>query len=267
MDGAGRRRRGRGINPQLFSRINRGFLFYDGGLAVLSLILCLAFVKQDCVSLMFLCYLGFYLAQVGQHWMIGAFPTIDINLHYVRYRRLVMLVCFVDAAYMFACVIFWQKTPAHPMYCALHQHFGLGMWVGLAMAFHFIFCLAWAVSLIQAYINRRYYLLALGGFEVEQRILEQNRQARENMMIREPDNRDFYIPQSNKEKYFKFDDIAEEESENYECSICYNQDLDSHFVNAGCGHFYHEKCLLDWAKLNESCPQCRHKLEGTTKPE
>ena len=32
---------------------------------------------------------------------------------------------------------------------------------------------------------------------------------------------------------------------------------DDHFVNAGCGHFYHSFCLLQWAEVNSNCPQCR----------
>ena len=41
------------------------------------------------------------------------------------------------------------------------------------MAFHCIFLIGWAITLIQAYVNRRYYLLALGGYEVEQRIIKE----------------------------------------------------------------------------------------------
>jgi hypothetical protein len=50
---------------------------------------------------------------------------------------------------------------------------GFGLWVGILMAFHCIFLIGWAITLIQAYVNRRYYLLALGGYEVEQRIIKE----------------------------------------------------------------------------------------------
>ena len=145
---------------------------------------------------MFLYYTFFYSAQTGQHYLLFKLPLIDVNKHYLLYRRLVILICLVDGTYMFSCVIFWQKTRMHPIYCTLCEEWGLGSWVGLVLIFHFIFCLAWAVSLIHSYVNRRYYLLALGGFEVEQRILEERRRSRERMMIIEPDINNFPIPSS-----------------------------------------------------------------------
>lgn len=178
---------------------------------LLSLIFVFVYIHHRCVSLMFLYYAFFYSAQAGQHYMIQKFPLIDINKHFVLYRRLVMFIGFVDASYLFAAIIFWQKTSQHPMYCALHEYFGIGMWVGIILSFHFIFCLFWVISLIQSYINRRYYLLALGGFEVEQRILEQNRAIQETMVHREPDfDHTFSVPKSDHQKYFKFEDAIEE---------------------------------------------------------
>ena len=161
-----------------FEQANKIFLFLDIGLLITNLILTLVFVKHGCVSLMFLYYSVFYLAQSGQHYMIYKFPSIDINKHFVLYRRLVLLICFIDGSYLFACIIFWQRTPTHPIYCGLHEYFGIGVWVGILLIIHFIFALGWAISLIQSYVSRRYYLLALGGFEVEQRILEERRVAR-----------------------------------------------------------------------------------------
>lgn len=39
-----------------------------------------------------------------------------------------------------------------------------------------------------------------------------------------------------------------------------NQVQDDHFVNAGCGHYYHQICLIQWAQFNSNCPQCRKKF-------
>ncbi len=231
-------------NPErdrrIFELANKGFFVYDAVLMLISLILIFVFIRHQCVALMFFYYALFYAAQAGQHYLIFKFPLIDINKHYLLFRRLVIAICLVDGSYLFACVIFWQRTSAHPIYCGLHEYFGLGLWVGIILTMHFVFSLAWAISLIQSYINRRYYLLALGGFEVEQRIEAERRAMRENMMIREPNMGDFPIPRNSNDKYFKFEDAADVNLDNFECSICYNQDLQSHFVNAGCGHFYHQ---------------------------
>lgn len=39
---------------------------------------------------------------------------------------------------------------------------------------------------------------------------------------------------------------------------------EDHFVDAGCGHFYHQVCLIQWAQVNSKCPQCRHEFEEVT---
>ena len=39
------------------------------------------------------------------------------------------------------------------------------------------------------------------------------------------------------------------------CIICFNYIKKPIFLH--CGHYYHQKCILAWLKLNENCPQCR----------
>lgn len=148
----------------MFIIANKVFLFYDAFLGGLCLILCLAFVKNMCASLMFLIYMILYASQTGVHYLINIFPQIDINKHHVAYRRTVIMLCLLVVAYMFMCVTFWQKTDYHPVYCTLCTQVGLGSWVGLVLVLHCIFLIAWGISLIHAYVTRRYYLLALGGF-------------------------------------------------------------------------------------------------------
>lgn len=70
------------------------------------------------------------------------------------------------------CVTFWQKSEYHPVYCLVCEQWGWGLWVGLGFVLHEVVLIGWAATLINGYVRRRYYLLALGGFEVEQRILQ-----------------------------------------------------------------------------------------------
>jgi hypothetical protein len=48
--------------------------------------------------------------QAIQHYLIYIFPKIDINRHFVAYRRTVISICLTDMAYMLMCITFWQKT-------------------------------------------------------------------------------------------------------------------------------------------------------------
>lgn len=41
-----------------------------------------------------------------------------------------------------------------------------------------------------------------------------------------------------------------------ECSIC--QEHCSN-LKTKCGHFYHQKCLENWYKINQTCPLCRER--------
>lgn len=51
----------------------------------------------------------------------------------------------------------------------MYLHFGL--WIGVIVDLHCIFVIFWGINLIHAFITRRYYLLALGGYENEVRML------------------------------------------------------------------------------------------------
>jgi hypothetical protein len=141
---------------------------------------------------------------------------------------------------------------------------GLGWWIGILLIVHEIFLIVWGITLINAYVTRRYYLLALGGFEVEQRLIEQREMQLNAMLIIEPDTNPIQMPHN---KLYRFQEAETKEEEMYECSICLNKKLEGeHFVDAGCGHCYHEVCLMKWSQVNSNCPQCRTKFKET-KPE
>lgn len=58
---------------------------------------------------------------------------------------------------------------------------------------------------MQGYVTRRYYLLALGGFEVEQRIKAERERQLHEVMIFEPDDNPYSFSQNkNKDKYYHF---------------------------------------------------------------
>lgn len=151
-------------NKKIFIIVNKTFMYYDAALTALCFILCLVFVRNMCASLMFLIYMALYASQTGLHYLIYRFPKIDINKHYVAYRRTVLFLCLVIVSYMFMCVTFWQRTDYHPVFCTLCSQMGLSSWIGLALFLHCIFLIGWGVTLIHSYVTRRYYLLALGGF-------------------------------------------------------------------------------------------------------
>lgn len=251
-------------SAKLFSLANKAFIIANSILTIALGILSLVAIPNMCACLLFLIYSVLYGFQACQHYLIYKFATIDINKHHVAFRRTVITICMVDMGYMLMAITFWQKSEDHPVYCVLCLQYGLGRWVGIFLALHCIFLIGWAITLIQAYVNRRYFLLAIGGFEAEQRILEERERQLHQMMIIEPDVSSYPIPKST-DKYYKFEDVHETEEENYTCSICLNKHLDDdHFVNAGCGHFYHQVCLIQWAHVNSNCPQCRFQLVELT---
>lgn len=54
-------------------------------------------------------------------------------------------------------------------------------------------------------------------------------------------------------------EIKKTNLEDKECIICLESiDYDLHILI--CKHHFHEKCIYEWIKRDESCPQCRHKI-------
>ena len=47
------------------------------------------------------------------------------------------------------------------------------------------------------------------------------------------------------------------------CNVClenFNEGQIS--IKLDCGHFFHEKCIVHWLKMRNTCPVCRHELES-----
>ena len=42
------------------------------------------------------------------------------------------------------------------------------------------------------------------------------------------------------------------------CSICIEEINKDYFYYKSCNHIYHDKCLIEWLKINKSCPNCRN---------
>lgn len=94
------------------------------------------------------------------------------------------------------------------------------------------------------------------GFEME-RDEEGEEEEEEKMTLTEEDyNIYFPIVQTSTEKNQKL--LAEEM-----CSICIDKILNNEEVRKVkyCPHYFHSTCLIDWVKVNESCPSCRFALD------
>jgi hypothetical protein len=51
-----------------------------------------------------------------------------------------------------------------------------------------------------------------------------------------------------------------------DCSICY-EDLTNNEVKIGCGHMFHNKCLIQWIITKNTCPICRYNINHKTEEE
>lgn len=86
-------------------------------------------------------------------------------------RKIIALIGLVETSYLFASILFWGKSSLHPGYCALCVYYGLSITIGIAIDIHWFMTFMSFINLLHGFVTRRYYLLALGGYEVEQRRL------------------------------------------------------------------------------------------------
>ena len=149
---------------KIIKKTNIFFLYYDAALSIIYIILTFVALESGCLAFTFLYYFFFYFFQTVQHYLIREMPLRDVNKHVVALKRVIGMICFSDVFYMFLSVMFWQKTDTHPLYCGLCSYLHFGVWVGILIDIHCVFIIFWGVSLIHAFITRRYYLLALGGY-------------------------------------------------------------------------------------------------------
>jgi hypothetical protein len=96
--------------------------------------------------------------------MIIKIPKIDVEKQDLKIKRLITLISIIQVFYLLLTVVFWQKTNYHPIYCALCIEYHLSLLVGIGLIIHFCITLGILVTLINAFISRKYYLIALGGF-------------------------------------------------------------------------------------------------------
>jgi len=56
--------------------------------------------------------------------------------------------------------------------------------------------------------------------------------------------------------------FIKEKLKNQTCSICLEEyKTRQHFINLGCNHGFHKKCIIKWLKsYNQNCPICRKDL-------
>lgn len=53
----------------------------------------------------------------------------------------------------------------------------------------------------------------------------------------------------------------EKDNENDNCSICLeNFKKKDKIITLDCGHYYHDECITNWLKKDETCPLCRENL-------
>ena len=45
------------------------------------------------------------------------------------------------------------------------------------------------------------------------------------------------------------------------CNICIEKVMPKQdAIHLGCGHYFHHKCITDWASRKQTCPTCRAKI-------
>jgi hypothetical protein len=89
--------------------------------------------------------------------------------------------------------MFWTKSPLHPLYCFVVGALGLPFPVGIIFTLHFISTLLLYIQFLYGFITRKYYLMALGGFHVEQRFIQQREDNLRRLALLEPFYNDYPI--------------------------------------------------------------------------
>lgn len=120
----------------------------------------------------FFCYFSiFYLGQSIQHYFCMTMPKIDTIKYGSIIKRYLAIVILILISYFFMAFMFWSRSNIHPFYCFLVTNLGLPVLLGAIFIIHFVATLLIFIHFLHGYITRKYYLIALGGFEVEQRLI------------------------------------------------------------------------------------------------
>lgn len=163
--------------------VNKIFTIFDISLSAIGLLLSFVFILDECATSFFLYYCIFYFGQSTQHFLIVKMPNIDVIKYDKIILRYVKIISIIEISYFFLTFMFWVKTEIHPFYCFLCLKLGLSSIIGLALTAHFIVSLFTYIQFLYGYINRKYYLLALGGYEVERRMIEQREENLRRMAL------------------------------------------------------------------------------------
>ena len=71
------------------------------------------------------------------------------------------------------------------------------------------------------------------------------------------------INEIQKYRYLQTRIITSDDEENLlnECSICLEQYIKKDkIIELSCNHMFHKKCIKEWIKNNNTCPQCRENI-------
>lgn len=128
------------------------------------MILTLSDNRSQCIASFYLFWALYFLTQAMLHYLLVKIPMIDVIKVDITIKRMIGLICFVEIVYMLLVVVFWQRSHAHPIYCAMCEEYQWPYTIGIVFIFHFILSAGFVISLIHLFVTRKYYLIALGGF-------------------------------------------------------------------------------------------------------
>ena len=135
-------------------------------IVAISMVSSFIFIGDNCGMAFFLYLTIFYIGQSIQHYLILKMPQIDIIKYQAVIKRFLVIVSAIEISYFFLAFMFWTKFEVHPLYCFLCQKLGLPIVIGIAIMVHFVVSLLFFIHFLHGFIKRKYYLMALGGFEV-----------------------------------------------------------------------------------------------------
>ena len=239
--------------------MHKVFLGVGASLSLLALLGSFLVISDKCSMAFMLWYTLFWLGQGIQHFLSFTIPQVDTLKHEHLIRRFVGIVIIIDILYFFLAFTFWMKSEYHPLYCFLCHRIGLSPLIGVFLLIHFFIALAFFIQFLYAYIKRKYYLISLGGFTVEQRLLREREESRRRLGLLEPMSNDYPLPiqHKNPNNYYLFNDVADEVTLGM-CSICLcPNEHENKSIMTLCNHMFHRTCIENWAKINDKCPDCR----------
>ena len=151
--------------------MHRVLLVISAGLSLLCLLGSFLVLGSHCEMGFLLWYCIYWLGQAIQHFLAFTVPRVDTVKYSPQIRRLVGVIIVIDLVYFFLAFTFWTKSEVHPLYCLLCHRLDFSPGIGALLLLHFIIALFFFIQLLYAYIKRKYYLISLGGFALEQRLL------------------------------------------------------------------------------------------------